>query len=193
MNSSRTSADIEPRSPFSLKNKLGRYLWGWVWLVLFRPSPGFAYAWRRVLLRMFGAKIAGGAVVHRTAKIWAPWHLEMDAQSCIGEHVDCYCGERIRLGVRAVVSQYSLLCAASHDYESDGMPGFQKPIEIGAYAWIAADSYVGPGVRVGEGAVIGARSSVYKDVPPWTVVGGNPAKILKQRQWRPQHDSRSQV
>lgn len=172
-------------SPFSLWNKIGRYLWGWVWLLLFRPSPGFAYGWRRFLLRAFGATIGQQAVIHRSAKIWAPWNLRMAPLSCIGEHVDCYSGALITLGFRAVISQYSILCAASHDYEADGMPGFQKPIQIGDHAWVAADVYVGPGVSIGEGAVVGARSSVYKDVPAWTVVGGNPARVLKARNWRP--------
>jgi len=109
----------------------------------------------------------------------------MAANSCIGEHVDCYCAAPVTLGLGAVVSQYSVLCAASHDYERDGMPGFQKPIVIQDYAWVAADVYLGPGVTIGEGAVVGARSSVYKDVPDWMVLGGNPAKVIRARVWRP--------
>jgi putative colanic acid biosynthesis acetyltransferase WcaF len=85
----------------------------------------------------------------------------------------------------ATVSQYSYLCTASHDHEQDGMPGFQRPISIGAFAWVCADVYIGPGVTIGEGAVIGARSSVYRDVDPWVVVAGNPAKFLRARSWRP--------
>lgn len=176
-----------PRSPFTFANKLGRYVWGWVWLLLFRPSPSFAYGWRRLLLRIFGAKLGPRAIVHRSARIWAPWNLEMRTDSCIGEHVDCYCAAPVVLGRRSVVSQYSILCAASHDHEADDMPGMQLPITVGDYAWVAADVYVGPGVVVGDGAVVGARSSVYKDVPPWTVVGGNPARAIKARLWRPKH------
>jgi putative colanic acid biosynthesis acetyltransferase WcaF len=166
---------------------VSRYLWGWVWLILFRPSPFFAYAWRRLLLRIFGAKIGAKAIIHRTAKIWAPWNLEMAPYSCIGEYVDCYSGAVVTLGYRAVVSQYCVLCSASHDYEADGMPGVQRPIKIDDYAWIAARVYVGPGVTIGKGAVVGATASVYKNVEPWTVVGGNPAKVLKERQWRPEY------
>jgi putative colanic acid biosynthesis acetyltransferase WcaF len=173
------------KSTFGLANKVGRYVWGWVWLLLFRPSPTFAYAWRRWLLRLFGAEMGPRTIVHRSARVWAPWNLQMEVDSCIGEFVDCYCGARVVLGRRAVVSQYSLLCAASHDYEAEGMPGIQSPIRIGDHAWVAADVYIGPGVTVGDGAVVGARASVYKDVPAWVVVGGNPARVLKTRVWRP--------
>ena len=109
----------------------------------------------------------------------------MAPNSCIGENVDCYSAALITLKEWSVVSQYSFLCTASHDYEAGNLPGFQNPIVIGAFAWVAADVYVGPGVTVGEGAVVGARSSVYKDVPEWAVVGGNPAKIIRNRTWRP--------
>ena len=176
---------VEPESPFTFWNKLLRYLWGWVWLLFFRPSPKLAFAWRRCLLRLFGAQIGPGALTYPSVKIWAPWNLSMAANSCMGEHVDCYSAAPVSLGVWSVVSQYSILCTASHDYEQDGMPGFQKPITIGNYAWVAADVYLGPGVAVGDGAVVGARSSVYKKVPEWEVVGGNPAKRIGSRTWRP--------
>jgi putative colanic acid biosynthesis acetyltransferase WcaF len=109
----------------------------------------------------------------------------MEPHSCMGENVDCYSAATITFGAWSIVSQYSFLCTASHDYEAGDLPGFQKPIVIGPYAWVAADVYVGPGVAIGDGAVVGARSSVYKNVPEWTVVAGNPAKFIRHRKWRP--------
>jgi putative colanic acid biosynthesis acetyltransferase WcaF len=108
----------------------------------------------------------------------------MDDYSCLGDHVDCYCVDRIKLGPHVTVSQYSYLCAASHDYQDPRMRLTTAPIEIGAGAWVAADAFIGPGVKIGEGAVVGARSSVFKDVEPWTVVAGNPARFLKKRDLR---------
>lgn len=61
------------------------------------------------------------------------------------------------------------------------MPLVPKPIRLGNRVWIGADVFLGPGVSVGDGAVVGARSSVFRDVPPWTVVAGSPAKPLKRR------------
>jgi putative colanic acid biosynthesis acetyltransferase WcaF len=79
------------------------------------------------------------------------------------------------------VSQYAFLCTATHDYEDPDFSLIMKPIDVGDYAWIGARAFVGPGVSIGEGAVVGATASVYRDVPEWTVVGGNPAKVIKQR------------
>jgi putative colanic acid biosynthesis acetyltransferase WcaF len=116
-----------------------------------------------------------------SAKIWAPWNLEMGDHSCLSEKVDCYSVDTIRLGPHAIVSQYSFLCTASHDYTDPTMPLITAPIIIEAGAWVAADVFVGPGVTIGEGAVVGARSSVFKDVDPWTVIAGNPARAIKKR------------
>lgn len=169
------------KSQHSLANKLGRCLWGFVWLVLFRPSPRTLHGWRCVLLRAFGARIGRNVRVYPSAHIWIPWNLEMEDHSCMGLGVDCYCIAPIKLESHSMVSQYSYLCSATHDYEHPHLPLIAKPITIGRGAWITADVFVGPGVTIGEGAVVGARSSVFKNVPPWTVVAGNPARFLKQR------------
>lgn len=158
-----------------------RAVWGIVWAVFFRLSPGPLHCWRRVLLRAFGARVGRGAVIHPSVRVWAPWNLIMRERSCLAPHVDCYNAARVELGEYSVVSQYSFLCAATHDIRSLGLPLLTAPITVGKQAWVCADAFVGPGVTVGEGAVVGARSSVYRDVAPWTVVAGNPARFLKMR------------
>lgn len=176
------TAEQEPRSerfrpsPFSLRNRLARLLWGTVWLFLFRPSPKPFHAWRRGLLRLFGARIASSANIHASARIWAPWNLEMSDHSCLSFGVDCYDVAPVRIGRYATVSQYSFLCTASHDIDDADMALVSAPITVEDHGWVAADVFVGPGVVIGEGAVIGARASVFKSVPPWTVMVGNPAR-----------------
>ncbi len=165
----------------SFKNKLARLLWHFVWLFLYRPTPRVFHGWRRFLLRLFGAKIGKQAHPYPSARIWAPWNLEMGAYSCLSEDVDCYCVDRITLGKNAIVSQYSYLCTASHDYDDSSFPLVIAPINIEDKAWVATDVFIGPGVTVKEGAVVGARSSVFKDIDSWIVVGGNPAKFIKRR------------
>jgi putative colanic acid biosynthesis acetyltransferase WcaF len=167
----------------SLRNHTGRVVWNIVWLLLFRPTPRPFHAWRSVLLRMFGAKLGKSVHPYPSARIWAPWNLEMGDHSCLGESVDCYCVDKIRIGPHATVSQYSFLCTASHDYKDPGMPVVTAPITIGERAWIAADVFVGPGVTIGNGAVITARSSVFSTIESWTVAAGNPAKSVKKREF----------
>ena len=169
-------------SPHSFSNKLARVAWAVIWSCFFRPSPRILHGWRRSLLRLFGAKIGDGAHPYPSTRIWAPWNLEMGDHSCLGENTDCYCVDRIRIAAHSTISQYSFLCTASHDYTNPTMPLRTAPITIGEGVWIAADVFIGPGVMIGDGAVIGARSSVFRSVDPWTVVAGNPAKVIKRRE-----------
>jgi putative colanic acid biosynthesis acetyltransferase WcaF len=165
--------------PFS--NQLARYLWGFVYSVFFRPSPIPFHVWRRFLLRLFGAHIARGAHPYPRCRIWAPWNLTMEEQSCLADHVDCYSVAPVVLGARATVSQYSYICTATHDYEDPNFALIARPIVIGPDAWVAAGAFLGPGVTVGEGSVVGARAVVVKDVAPWLVVAGTPARPIKRR------------
>ena len=169
-------------TPYSISNKIRRLLWNICWTVLARPFPrGSFMSWKRFLLHLFGAKIADTACVHASATIFMPWNLEMKDYACIGPRVDCYNAAPIIIGSNAVVSQRAYLCTASHDITLPTHPQIEKPIIIEDKAWVAAEAFVGPGVTIGEGAVVGARACVFKDVEPWTVVGGNPAKFIKNR------------
>ncbi len=172
---------FRPSSGHSLRNKIGRALWNITWTLFYQPSPKMFHSWRRFLLRSFGARIGQGAFAYPSAKIWAPWNLEMRDHSCLGDNVDCYCVDQISIGARAVVSQYSFLCTATHDIESSGLALRTAPIVIGDGAWIAADVFVGPGVTIGEGAIVGARSSVFRNIAAWTVAHGSPAKAARKR------------
>lgn len=167
---------------FSLGNRLARLAWHFVWLCLFRPSPRPLHGWRRFLLRLFRARIAAGAHVYPGVRIWAPWNLDLGAESGIADGVILYSQDLITVGRRAVISQGSHLCAGTHDYEKEGFPLVTAPITVGAGAWLAAECFVMPGIQIGEGAVIGARSVVTKDMPAWTVCGGHPCRAIKPRQ-----------
>jgi putative colanic acid biosynthesis acetyltransferase WcaF len=142
------------------------------------------HGWRTLLLRLLGAKIHSRARVYSRARVWAPWNLEMGEGACIGDDVDVYCVARITVGAWATVSQYSYLCAATHDHEDPDHPLVAAPIEIGTRAWLAADVFVGPGVRIGEGTVVGARSAVFRDLPAWVIAVGTPAKPVGERRLR---------
>jgi putative colanic acid biosynthesis acetyltransferase WcaF len=158
----------------SLRNRVLRLAWNIVQSTLYRCSPTICHGWRCLLLRAFGAKVAQSAHPYPKARVWAPWNLTLGEYSCIADGVDCYCVSPISLGAHATVSQYSYLCAASHDYRRQDLPLIAAAIVIEAEAWVAADVFVGPGVRIGEGAVVGARSTVMSDVEPWSVIAGSP-------------------
>jgi putative colanic acid biosynthesis acetyltransferase WcaF len=171
---------LSPRS-LSRMNKITRLVWGLVWMALFRPTPRGFHIWRVTLLRLFGAKMGRAVHVYPSTRIWAPWNLEMGDHSCLSERVDCYSVDKIKLGAHATVSQYSFLCTASRDYTDSRLRLVSGPIVIGDHAWVTADVFVAPGVSIGEGAVITARSSVFSDIESWVVATGNPARKIRTR------------
>jgi putative colanic acid biosynthesis acetyltransferase WcaF len=162
-------------------NKLARSVWNLVWLLLYRPSPRLFHAWRCLLLKLFGAKLGRAVHVYPSSRIWAPWNLTMADHACLSEDVDCYCVDKIKIGAHSTISQYSFLCTASHDYSQLAIPLVTAPITIGERVWVTADVFVGPGVTIGDGAVVTARSSVFNDIPAWMVARGNPAIPFKAR------------
>lgn len=136
---------------------------------------------RILLLKVFGADIEWGVMVYSSVDIWAPWKLKMGKCSCIGGNVIVYNKDTVVIDDNVVVSQGAYLCTASHDISSESHELITAPIHLCNRSWVAADAFVGMGVTIGEGAVVGARAAVFKDVEPWTVVGGNPAKLIKKR------------
>lgn len=166
----------------TLRNKIGRMLWTLVWTILVRPLPrSTGNKWKVFLLRLFGAQIDSTAVVYSSVRIYMPWHLKMAPHSCLAPEVDCYNVDKIEIGAHTTISQKTYLCAASHEISKPSLPLVTAPIAIGSQVWVAAEAFIAPGVTIGEGAVVGARAAVFKDVEPWTVVGGNPAKFIKER------------
>ena len=149
--------------------------------MLFRPSFHNWYGWRRLLLRAMGAKVGRGVRVRPTARIEMPWHVEIGDDSVVGDYAILYALGPIRLGRQVTVSQYAHLCAGTHDHTDPTFPLLTPPIVVGEGAWVAADAFVGPGVTVGAWAVVAARATVVKDVPPREVWGGNPARFIKAR------------
>ncbi|WP_035899265.1 putative colanic acid biosynthesis acetyltransferase [Leeuwenhoekiella sp. MAR_2009_132] len=169
-------------SDFGLKNKVYRLLWMLSSFFFFKPFPGQPFkTWRNVVLRIFGASVHSTAHIYASVKIWSPKNLRIGAHSTLGPKVDCYNQGSITIGVNTIVSQKTYLCASTHDFEKSNFPLICKPIIIGDSVWIAANAFVGPGVVIQNGAVVGARAAVFKYVDSWTVVGGNPAQFIKKR------------
>ena len=179
----RMEIDISNKpSPHSRAVKIKRILWAVVYRLLFRCSPNPMRKWRVFILRCFGAKVSFLARVSPTAVITFPWNLEMDDYATLGSDAICYSIAPVYIGRMATVSQYAYLCSASHDYEDRNFTLFAKSIRIEAQAWVCADAMVGPGVVVGEGAVLGAKSMTFKDLSPWKVHVGTPAIAIKDRE-----------
>lgn len=168
---------------FSKWNWAARWLFGWTWLLLCRPSPRRAHGWRRFWLRVFRAKIGKGTRVYADVHFWAPWHFTCGEYCILGDRAQFHSMGPVTLGDRVIVSQEAYLSPGTHDYDSSEFPLVVKPIVVEDRVWIAARAFILPGVRLGEGAVVGAQSVVTRDVPAWSVVAGNPARVVKERKW----------
>ena len=166
---------------FSLWHRIYRAVWNVAWLLLASWTPPPMHAWRRALLRLFGAKIGRGCRIYGSARIWYPPNLEMGNYSVLGWNVNCYSQGKIILEDYANVAQYVHLVTGSHDIDDPNFQLYTKPIRICRDAWIASDAFIGPGVVVGEGAVLGGRGVTFKSLDPWTVYVGNPARAIKTR------------
>jgi len=164
-----------------ITNRIGRALWNSVYVVLFRPSPRPLHAWRSMLLRLFGAKIGPGCHIYPKARIWAPWHLECRDVVAIADDAIIYNPSPVFLGSHSTISQQAYLCGATHDCDDPNFPMISQPITICDFSWICARATVQMGVTIGEGAVLGLGSIATKDLDPWIIYAGIPAKKIRQR------------
>lgn len=170
------------RPSFSFGNRLRRFIWNFVWLLLYRPSPRPFHAWRSLLLRLFGATMGPDCHFYPGSRIWAPWNLICENSVAAGDGVEIYNPAPMRFGSHCILSQGAYLCGATHDYNHAAFPLIAYEMSFGAYSWICAKSSVGPGVNVGEGAVLGLASVATRSLDPWTVYAGAPAVKVKERE-----------
>lgn len=168
---------------YSRKDMMKRTLWNVLWTLFIRPFPRRSVRKFEIrLLRLFGADIDSSAVIYSSAKIVVPWNLKMEAHSCIADGVYVENSTMVYLKAYSIVSQQSYLCTGSHDITTVKFTARSKPITIGERAWVSAKCFIGPGVKIGDGAVVSAASVVFKNVKPWSVVMGNPAVIIGERE-----------
>jgi putative colanic acid biosynthesis acetyltransferase WcaF len=169
------------RPSVSLRNRVARLAWTAVYTLLFRPSPRPMHAWRSALLRLFGAKLGANCHIYPRARIWAPWNLVCEDVVAIADDAEIYNPATVTLRSHSIVSQQAYLCGASHDYDDPAFPMVWMPITVGRYAWIGARATVQMGIGVGDGAILGLGSVATRDLQPWTVYGGVPARRIGER------------
>lgn len=157
-------------------------LWWFTQGTIFRFSLHNMYGFRRFILRCFGAKIGKGVKIRPSAKFTYPWKVTIGDYTWVGDNVEFYSLDKIIVGSNSVISQKTYLCTGSHDIEDSKFGLITKPIVIEDYVWIGADCFIGPGVNIKEGSVVGARSNVFKDVDSWGVYYGNPLRFIKKRE-----------
>ena len=170
------SARFQGASPWSWSHRLRAAAWHLAWALLCGWTPKPANPWRLLVLRAFGARLTGRPFVHQRARIEIPWNVELGDGACVGDRSSLYSLDRIAIGAGAVVAQEAYLCGGTHDFAHPALPLMTAPIEVGSRAFVGARAFVLPGVRIGDGAVVGACAVVTRDVADGRTVAGNPAR-----------------
>lgn len=170
------------RSPWTVRERIGLKLFAVAWTLTCRWTPRPLNAWRLLVLRAFGCRIKGRPFVAPSVTIRIPWQLELHHRACLGDHAEVYNLGECVLRARCTVAQHSYLCGGSHDLRRRALPLTVGPIDVGEDVFIGARAFVLPGVSVGEGAVVGAAAVVVHDVEPWSIVAGNPARVVATRE-----------
>jgi acetyltransferase-like isoleucine patch superfamily enzyme len=161
--------------------RLRFFLWRCIQLPFFDHAPQILGSLRVFLLRLFGAKIGPSCRVSNGVKILMPWNLTLGERSIIGRNTEIHNLASVEIGDHVVISEHSYLCTSTHDYTHPYFPVQSLPILIDSQVWVAAGCFIGPGITISEGAVIGACSVVTKAMPAWMVCAGNPCKPIKMR------------
>ena len=175
------ASDPYLRANATWRDRVARALWRLVYVTLFRWSPRPLHGWRALLLRLFGAQLGRNCHIYPGADVWAPWNLRCEDVVAIADGAVVYNPAPIFIGSHAVVSQQAYLCGASHDYRHPAFPMLSAPIRIGRRAWICARATVQMGVTVGDGTVLALGAVATRDLAPWTVYAGIPARPVGER------------
>jgi len=166
---------------FSVRNRLARVLWSICYVLFYRTSPRPFHAWRSLLLRAFGAKLGQACHFYPKGKIWSPWNLICEDRVTLADDAELYNPASLYMGSHAIVSQGAYICGATHLYNEAPFRLVSFPMRLGAYSWICARAAVNPGVNVGEGAILALGAVATKDLEPFGIYAGVPARKVKER------------
>jgi putative colanic acid biosynthesis acetyltransferase WcaF len=156
-------------------------LWWIIQSTLFAWSPQFLFGWRTFLLRAFGAKIGTGVKIRPTVRVTYPWKVTIGDHVWIGDDCVLYSLGNITIGSHVAIAHKVYFNTGGHDYDKITFDIFAKPLVIEDECWITNDVYIAPGVVIGKGTIVSARSSVFKSLPPGKICVGTPAQPIKDR------------
>jgi maltose O-acetyltransferase len=136
---------------------------------------------RNYFYRRSGVKLPRTSSIHWRAEFYAPAGIVIGENCIIGDSCFLDGREGITFGENVNVGSHVSIYTRQHDVDSPHFDEVGAPVVVGTYAWIASHAVILPGVTIGEGAVVAAGSVVPSDVAPYTLVGGNPARVIRDR------------
>lgn len=149
----------------------------WLHIVGCIPSHCF----RHFFYRLAGIKIGRGSTIHTKARFYDPRNISVGEDTIIGEEAVLDGRAKLLIGNHVDIASEVMIYNSQHNIEDESFKAEDKPVIIEDYCFIGPRSIILPGVTVGKGAIIAAGAVVTKDVPPYAIVGGVPAKIIGER------------
>jgi putative colanic acid biosynthesis acetyltransferase WcaF len=174
-------------SKFSLGSFTPGRSYGWqiLWFLVGAPivrcSLNPFSSSRRLMLRLFGAKVGSGVTIRPGVRVKYPWRLSVGDYTMIGEDVWIDNLVQVNLGSNVCISQGAYLCTGNHDWSSPFFAYKLSEITVHDGAWIGARALIAPNVTVGASAVVSAGAVCTRSVAPYKIVAGNPAEEKRTR------------
>ena len=172
--------DVQTRN-VTRKYQITLLIWRCVDTLLFKTSLNSLSKWRVFLLRCFGAKIGKGCYISPKCTIFIPWNIRIGNFVAIDDYAYIKPRTKIYIGDYVSIANFVHIIPGGHNLRVRNLASDLAPIHIGNGAFIGADSYIGKGVNIGQMAVIGARSTVLKDVPENVIAFGSPCQVRGER------------
>ena len=164
------------KSPWSIKAKVIRALWGVSEFLLWKLSPAPMTGFRNSMLRFFGAKVGKGVRIHPSVKVIIPWHITIGDHVTVHDRAILYALGEITIGDHSEIGPLTHLCAGTHDFTDPKFTLLRQPITIGDHCTLGAASFVAPNVTLADHTTLAPRAALYANSTPNTHYLGNPAK-----------------
>src|SRR5688500_949262 len=161
--------------------RLKVFIWFFINYYVFDSSFPWPYSLKRMLLRMFGAKVGKGLVIKTKVRIKNPWRLTIGDHCWIGESVWIDNLENVEIGSHVSISQGAMLLTGNHDFTASDFPYRLGKIRLEDGVWVGAKAVVCPGVVCGSHAILTVNSVASQNLDAWSIYRGNPATFVKQR------------
>lgn len=156
--------------------------WQDFWLLVVNRSGWCPFwFWRKFVYRLSGLKIGQGSKIHVFARFFEPKNIEIGQDTVVGEFAFLDGRTSLKIGSHVDIASQVLIYNSQHDIDDEEFKAKEKPVLVEDYVFIGPRAIILPGVKIGRGAVVAAGAVVTKDVPEGKVVGGVPAKVIRER------------
>lgn len=162
-------------------NRLSNYLLDFELMLLRWIGHVPSHTIRNIKYRFFGIKIGKGSTFHMWANFYEPKNIKIGEDTIIGDHAFLDGRDKLTIGSHTDIASSVMIYNSEHDLEKEDFSTIVAPVEIGDYVFIGPRVIIMPGVKIGKGAVVAGGAVVTKDVNPFTIVGGVPAKLIGER------------